>query len=124
MRPTPKTLRALLHDLDKRIWSDEELEDMLGHGLIWWNLTNPETNLSLFDLRVSGQDNPQGAAVLWASVTLALTHLLWKGDYKTDVALTPDEHDRYEQLRTDAEERFSASKTTKRLLVKPEGGWN
>lgn len=117
--PSVKQLRILLRDYDARIWTDDELETMLGHGLVWWNLTTPMTNLTL---RSHG---PQSTAILWASAVLAITHLLWHRSHEEEL-LSPDERDRYEELLDNAERIFEESKLTKpSLFPQPqETIWN
>jgi hypothetical protein len=126
VKPTTRILRVLLRDQNKALWTEAELEDLLDHGLTWWNMVTPVTSLSLMDLRTSpvAEDGPQGAAVLWGSVVLALTHLLWRGGMKYDYSLEADLRETYEGLLEEAEIRFEESKRTKATLTKLPETWN
>ena len=118
MNPSSQQLRTLLRDQAKLVWTNDELEDMLNHGLSWWNLVSPETCLDLIELRNGTPLNQetQQSAVLWAAVVLALTHLLHPSGLK-ERALEPEERACYEEMLSTAEEMFETSKRTKSRLV-------
>jgi len=126
MEPNRHQLRTLLRDPEKRIWSNDELDDMLSHGLCWWNMVTPQTSMDMIELRGSKQPyaGVQQSAVLWASVVLAVTHLLQPSGMKNDVDLDADQRVKYEELLANAEEKFDHSKTTKARIVRPETVWN
>jgi hypothetical protein len=111
-----KTLRTLLRDPDNRLWDDSELGNFLDYGLTWWNMAEPATNFHISE--VGGHD-VQGAAVLWAAVTLALTHLLWNPTSKPPEAdkLSVDRQVDYEKLCETAEEYFQFAKEAKRSVL-------
>lgn len=119
MSPSRDQLRTLLRDHDKRIWSNDELDDMLGHGLSWWNMVSPTTSFDLDELRKGGLPNaaPQQVAVLWASVVLSVTHLLQPRGLKSNIHLGVDERDHYEELLGNAEQRFEDSKLVKARII-------
>ena len=122
MQPTRDQLRTILRDQDKTIWSNDELDDMLDHGLTWWNLISPETNLELVQLRAGALPNAkvQQSAVLWASVVLSLVLLLHPHGLKGNVTLTSTERAKYEGLLANAEGLFEESKMAKAQIVRDE----
>ena len=127
MNPTRNQLRTILRDQNRRIWSNDELDDMLDHGLSWWNLVSPETSIDLGELRKGALPNAgtQQSAVLWASVVLSIVLLLQPRGLKHDVVLDPEERTRYEELLTNAEEMFDRSKMTKsRIILDDQTVWN